>query len=494
MKDLKHIDRLFKEKLKDFEAHPNDSVWESIEKELHHKKHKRRVIPIWWQMAGVAAVLILLLTLGNIVSNNPIENNSIKSPVVNTEDENKSTVPPPPSDSNTILNDFKDGETVVNNNVENPNSDSIINNSLNQVENSTEAVANTNTKSEKALINTNAVNNKLSNINNNTVTVATDTKNEDANNPTNLPETEQKKSILDIMADPTNNNTDVVVSDPQLKEDVEDMNVENKNDLNNAIEDAIANANNINEKEKDDNLSRWNISTNVAPVYFSSFGNGSSLDEQFIGNSKSGELNMSYGINGSYAISDKLKIRTGINKVNLGYNTNNVIVYRGEGITLLGAVSRSNSNIKFIDESQNNSILSSQNMSFSSAPEVLKTSVNSSLNQEFGYIELPVEVEYALLSKKLGVNVIGGFSTLFLNNNKIYSTLNGEKSLLGEAKNINDTSYSANFGLGLNYKVSDKIKFNLEPTFKYQINTFRDTSGDFKPFFIGFYTGFSYKF
>ena len=98
------------------------------------------------------------------------------------------------------------------------------------------------------------------------------------------------------------------------------------------------------------------------------------------------------------------------------------------------------------------------------------------------------------MSKKLGINVIGGFSTLFLNSNKIYSTLNGEKSLLGEAKNINDTGYSANFGLGLNYNVSDKIKFNLEPTFKYQINTFRDTSGDFKPFFIGFYTGFSYKF
>ena len=133
-------------------------------------------------------------------------------------------------------------------------------------------------------------------------------------------------------------------------------------------------------------------------------------------------------------------------------------------------------------------------MSFSSAPEVVKTSINSSLNQEFGYIELPVEVEYTLLSKKLGINVIGGFSTLFLNSNKIYSTLNGEKSLLGEAKNINDTGYSANFGLGLNYNVSDKIKFNLEPTFKYQINTFRDTSGDFKPFFIGFYTGFSYKF
>jgi len=495
MKDLKHIDRLFKEKLKDFEVTPNDSVWESIEKELHQKKRKRRVIPIWWQISGVAAVLALLLTVGNFMFNDSLEIKST-NPVVNTEDEIDSNVPPPPSDSNTILNNFHDEESVVNNNVDNPSSDSTLTNNLNQIDNNTEAIANTNTKSEKALnnINTKTDNNKLSNINTNTVTVANDTKNEDAINPTNLPKSEQKKSILDIMADPVNKNTDVVVSDPQPKENVEDMNVVNPNDLNNTIEDAIANTNNINEKEKDEKLSRWNISTNVAPVYFSSFGNGSPLDEQFIGNSKSGELNMSYGINGSYALTDKLKIRTGVNKVNLGYNTNNVIVYRGVGITLASALSRNNNNIKFIDESQNTSILSTQNMSFASAPEVVKTSINSSLNQEFSYIELPIEVEYSLLSKKLGVNVIGGFSTLFLNNNKIYSTLNGEKSLLGEAKNINDTSYSANFGLGLNYNVSDKIKFNLEPTFKYQINTFRDTSGDFKPFFIGFYTGLSYKF
>jgi hypothetical protein len=76
----------------------------------------------------------------------------------------------------------------------------------------------------------------------------------------------------------------------------------------------------------------------------------------------------------------------------------------------------------------------------------------------------------------------------------VYSTLSGDKSLLGEASNINSTSYSANFGLGLNYNVSEKIKINLEPTFKYQINTFRNTSGDFQPYFIGIYTGLSYKF
>ena len=46
---------------------------------------------------------------------------------------------------------------------------------------------------------------------------------------------------------------------------------------------------------------------------------------------------MSYGIGGSYAINDRLKVRAGINKVDMGYNTNNVIAL---GVSIL-QVSRS---------------------------------------------------------------------------------------------------------------------------------------------------------
>jgi hypothetical protein len=106
-----------------------------------------------------------------------------------------------------------------------------------------------------------------------------------------------------------------------------------------------------------------------------------------------------------------------------------------------------------------------------------------------------MEIQYALSDKKLGINVIGGFSSFFLSNNEIFSEAeNGNRTFLGEANNINKVSYSANFGLGLNYQVSKKIDLKLEPMFKYQINTFKNTSGNFTPFFIGVYTGFAIKF
>ena len=65
---------------------------------------------------------------------------------------------------------------------------------------------------------------------------------------------------------------------------------------------------------------------------------------------------------------------------------------------------------------------------------------------------------------------------------------------IGEANNINQISYSTNIGLGFNYNISKSFNFNFEPTFKYQLNAFSNDSGNFKPYIIGVYTGFSFKF
>jgi len=501
MSDKKHIDRLFQEKLKDFEVTPSDSVWESIEKELHQKKRKRRVIPLWWQMAGVAAFLALLFTIGYSVFNNSSETQSPPPSVVETNDGDL------PSDKNSDQNTFSDknqNESVVsdNTNKETLDYDSSADSIFNKAQNNKSSVANTNSKTNqgKDALSTDIItDHSLVKSETGTATVS-NTKN-DGLKSSDLPEpnrnqTEKRPNQLEkeALVNPVEGKVESSVATNDPKEEVLDSKVENSTKEKTSIEEAIAEATDINEKEEDEKLSRWNIATNVAPVYFNSLGKGSSLDAQFVDNSKSGEINMSYGINASYAITEKLKVRTGLNKVNLGYNTNNVIVYRDIEFTTISPLGRSNGNITFNADSQNTTILSTQNLNFASVPNVVSSVVQSSINQELGFIELPLEVEYALVDKKLGVNVIGGFSTFFLDKNKVYTSLNGDKTLLGEANNINNTSYSANFGLGLNYNVSDKVILNLEPTFKYQINTFRDTSGDFQPFFIGIYTGLRYKF
>jgi hypothetical protein len=461
MGDKKHIDRLFQESFKDFEATPSDTVWKNIETQLNEKKKKRRVIPIWWRYAGVAALLLLLLTVGGVYFNNT--QNNKPNQVVETED-----ITLPMQNSEELINS-KDAKVVVENN----------NSKKNSLENTTQIkkVAPSNksiSSKESAIASTSSSSNK-NNSKNKYITNAIVSRNSE-NNEDSIQNTESlvtTKKAEELINNPSKDNKAIA---EVLEEKA------NENLL--TIEDALDKTKDNIETEK--KLNRWSIAPNAAPVYFNTLGEGSSIDPQFNSNSKTGELNMSYGINASYAVSEKLKVRSGINKVNLGYNTNNVVVYQSVGIS-----SRSLRNVRGTS-TDNVSVISGENFNANSVPF---SSSNTSINQALGYIEVPLEIQYALSNKKLSINVIGGFSSFFLSDNKIFSEAeNGTKTFLGEASNINKTSFSANFGFGLNYHASKKIDLNIEPMFKYQINTFNNTSGDFNPYFIGVYTGFAIKF
>ena len=119
---------------------------------------------------------------------------------------------------------------------------------------------------------------------------------------------------------------------------------------------------------------------------------------------------------------------------------------------------------------------------------------NAALSQRMSYFEIPVELEYNILNKRFGISLIGGLSTFVLEGNEVVSEFDGFKTKIGEANNINNLSFSTNFGVGLNYKFSEAVVFNIEPTFKYQLNAFSETSGNFNPYIIGVYTGLNYRF
>ena len=493
MGDKKHIDRIFQERFKDFEAAPSDAVWKNIEAELNKDKKKRRVIPLWWRYAGVAAVLLLMLTIGGVYFNNSSETHP--SNVVDTEEHQ--------TRSSQESNDIKIAVEANNSTETNTDKSNITEasstNSTRSAETSIAGSASSTNKnvsennSNQPSNNNSNTANSLSNLkNNNAITSNSEEKNTSNNNGIASNNLKQEQDVIQNKKPSNASEKTQVILNNASKETKAIAEVKketpNKNLL--TIEEALDKAEEKIADEKSSN--KWRIAPNAAPVYFNTLGEGSSIDAQFNNNSKTGEFNMSYGINASYAVNDKLKVRSGINKVNLGYNTNNVIVYQSAGVSASTKALRNIDASSSTLASDNISIISGEN--FNAAPSSFET-MNTSINQAFGYIEIPLEIEYALVNKKIGVNVIGGFSSFFLNENKIYSEAEGgSKTYLGEANNINNVSYSANFGLGLNYQVSKKIDLNIEPMFKYQINTFNNTSGDFKPYFIGVYTGFAIKF
>lgn len=508
MSDKKHIDRLFQENFKDFEAAPSDAVWENIEAKLNEKKKKHRVIPIWWRYAGVAALLLLLLTVGiNYFNTNDGEQQS--NEIVDTNDkspENQNDASNTTEDfisNNNVVTDNNSEESTIQNASKNQTEGKIIRNSIDTASETSIAETVTSSNLNKREKKNNAPSfktpNKLNSTLRNQEQIASNVSKEvKENNSSKVSASIDKNKVEKLLNDQEKSNSGIAQNNPSKEEEKETVTIAD-NSL--SIVEELNKAKNIIEEEK--NLNRWSIAPNAAPVYFNTLGEGSSIDPQFVSNSKSGELNMSYGVSASYAINKKLSVRSGINKVNLGYNTNNVVVFQSVG------VSSSASRLQNVETVSDNSAVND----LSNTPNIETTSVisgeaitssssafesfssNATINQALGYIEVPLEFQYTLSSKKFGVNVIGGFSSFFLNENEIFSEdVNGTRTFLGEANNINKVSYSANFGLGLNYKITKKLDLNLEPMFKYQINTFNNTSGDFQPFFIGVYTGFAIKF
>ncbi|MBT8263734.1 MAG: PorT family protein, partial [Muriicola sp.] len=273
---------------------------------------------------------------------------------------------------------------------------------------------------------------------------------------------------------------------------------EGENAVNNKKE--VAKRSIFEEVEKDtalteSNRSKWAVGPKVAPVFFSSLAQGSPIHSSFENNAKSGNINFSYGVSVSYEISKKLQVRTGIHKVDYGYDTNDVSF----SSSLNAPTSSLIDNIDYSLTSKNlvvKSNLSSRQASSLNAMDVSATdpTLNGRMIQEFGYLEIPVELSYALINKKIGVNLIGGLSSLFLTNNSVILESEGIATQMGEANNINDLNLSTNIGLGIFYRVGTTMQIHVEPMFKYQLNTFANTVGNFQPYSLGVYSGLSFRF
>lgn len=514
--DKKHIDRLFQEGLKNFEATPSHSVWENVSEQLLTNEKQRKVIPLWMKLSAVAAGLLLLFTLGNNIffqDNNDIP--EVNKTIVDTQSksqENTNNVNDTIDPKNNIdaenlaQEDSNESETK-------DSSNSLQKNSRNTVINKNETVVAKNDKNTKnnkfdsltkkeitdestkdATTNAVASNSEKTNM----VDSQKNSIKEDISKTTDIKSTVAKveNQIIDKLKEKENDNeavkslaTDAIAQNNKTDEEADEVGKI-------SIEDVIAENNKVEDTEdeltEEEFSKRWSIAPNVAPVYFNSLGTGSSMDDEFVNNTKSGEVNMSYGVSASYAINDKINVRVGVNNVKLGYNTHDVFDASSMEMNPIKPIAIKN--IEIDKTPVELAYVTVAGMSFAQVPEPLSNEYNASINQELGFLEIPLEVQYKITNTKLGVNAIGGFSALFLNTNQIYSTLDGSSTLIGKATNINNLSYSANLGLGFNYKISNNININLEPMFKYQLNTFKNTSGNFKPYFIGVYSGLSFKF
>lgn len=132
--------------------------------------------------------------------------------------------------------------------------------------------------------------------------------------------------------------------------------------------------------------------------------------------------------------------------VNLEYNTNDVVFFQTPNARPIENL-KSNIQGSLIQIDNNPGEFSDAGL----AGRATDQKFDGSLNQKTGYIEVPVEMTYKLLDKKFGIDVIGGFSTLFLNNNEVSLESSGLNMNIGEANNLNAMHFSTNVGVGFKY-------------------------------------------
>ena len=508
MKNKKHIDKFFGEDFKNLEAEPSPRVWENIQKELNKDKRERKVIPLWLKYGGIAALLALLFTVGNFVYNpSEVHQDSITTDTNINHDKKI-------QDKNIHSQDSDVKETrVVTGNMDKA-SESIEEVSVSET---TPIKNNGHTESKKlkaesSIATTGSKNyaipeskipDPFTNKNGDNPVksekgIAINQQTEDLYDKGNGVDGKTKNQIInsDIIIAPEAEEGIAIIENPEKTEiDSIGKDVDSKNKK--SILDAIAE----NKTEEDNSIktdqskpeNRWVVTPNVAPVYYSSLKNGSSIAEDFTNNPQKGDVNMSYGLQVSYALSERLSIRSGIHNMDLSYSTSDIVIGTGPVSAALKSVDYGSRQIVVTAVSRQ-SLNNNQNANSFGDITLKSTSGDAKLIQSINYYEIPVELKYAIIDSKFGINVIGGVSTLFLGNNEISVKSDNFSSVLGEANNLSNVSFSTNVGLGLDYKLSKRFAFNVEPMFKYQLNPYTDSNVNFKPYYLGVYSGLSFKF
>ena len=531
MSERKNIDRLFQEKFKDFEVSPTEDLWGNIEERLKDKKRKR-LIPFWWKLSGLVAVLLIGILLTKMAFNNEIvPTNS----VVNEENSNQGNGKTN-NDADTelkkgVTNEVnKTSEAFTNKEESNVNSLKLDNTAGTVVPNSRSKNQKSNGKIKsspivndsksavaqgKSVKNQSSKNKSRSENNTTSVTESAFVKNQ---TPIAVSQENSNQNISESPIVQTENNTNkpkeinVIVAPKEINLDgLKGINTTNiaVKEIENKVEDTATNksiADNpleklLEEKEKkskqESKQNRWQLTSNVAPLFLGSFSGGSPIDSALVNNSKTYNTRVGFGLGINYAVNSKLKIRTGFNKLNMSYNTNDVFYYASMQTRYLDGLSPSGAGYTLQVESAvpnpSSTLLISENDLLAFEQAIVQKN-EGYINQEIGYLEMPLEMSYAIIEKRFGLKIISGFSTLFLQDNSISIVSNNRTTVLGRANNLNPIHFSTNIGLGIKYAFMKSFEFNVEPTFKYQLNTFRSNDGNFKPYVFGIYSGISYKF
>ena len=482
----KDLDKLFQERFEGIESHPDPTVWDRISSSLDQKKSKKRLIPYWWLPAGIAAVMMMAFWIGGVFDKAPQE-----APLPVIVDKNQESSSPESSQQESAPGEEMEFKTTADDAVvqqevqpseyqESPSSPAVLTGSPSAKSSGkkpkSRAIAQNN-KAQNETVNRPQLSNETI-VSSGSGKTAEETKEKGTRTVTPWAET----AVAENDAFEKNKSA-------KQKETVQGA----KRDLFQVLKEQEA----VTDVQKDElGTKKWSLNAAIAPVYYNTLGEGSPIHSNFASNSKSGEVNMSYGVNLAYSLNKKLKIRSGVHRVDLGYTTDDIVF----SSSLNASANNRIENINYGDNAVNLVVSStaSTNDAVFDAQELDIVAQSPAqigqMSQQMRYLEIPLEMQYRFIDKKLSLDLIGGFSSLLLIDNQVSLTSEGRVTSMGEANNVNPLNFSTNLGIGVGYQLGTQWSLSVEPLFKYQLNTFDGDAGNFQPYSFGVYSGINFRF
>ncbi|MGK0413184.1 MAG: hypothetical protein ACJA1B_001386 [Polaribacter sp.] len=428
--DQKKIDELFQKQLQNLETAPNKRVWSHIETKL--KKKKRRIFPFWLFPTGVASIFVLGFFI---------------FPFLKDENQNRNSNP----------------DEII----------TITPNKTKNLEDKIDVIIRDKNIKEEVLITKKDV--SLKNQKNRENAVIAKREKE-----VPIP----KKLIKNLAPKPLTIEVNIALlqqkSIIEITKYIDKRLALKKIDITTFLKpkDSL--------KVDKNNSNRWAIAPVFAVLKSNSFSNTSPIDAN-LANSTKGENSFSYGVQVAYNINKKWTIQSGIHLQEMSFSNNQIAVFSSSQTNSGTTEFISGASFSF----QRNI---SENIDASGNSMTNAISYNGNISQNYGYVEIPVELKYNLSNSEIfKTQIVTGFSSLLLNKNSI--RLNADNlSTSGKASNLNTLNFSGNLGFDFNYLLHKNWSLHVNPMLKVQFNTFNENANNFAPFYLGIYSGLTYQF
>ncbi len=250
---------------------------------------------------------------------------------------------------------------------------------------------------------------------------------------------------------------------------------------------------------------RITLGASLSPTMgFSRAGDNLRLTELI--NSETARPSYSAGLTVGYRLSPRLTIQSGVGMASIGQTITDVRVYAGLARhyavkssylysveTASGLLLANNTDLYLTDS--RNRVETRIPAGMADPSKYQLDQVGSDIQQVFRYVELPMMLRYKVIDRKVGLNLSGGVAYGFLVDNAAYTGHGSDMVYVGETEGVSPFNLSSQIGLGMEYSFSQKMTFSLEPLFRYYITPLSDISGSlYKPYSVGFYSGFFFKF